>query len=219
LLIDAVTPACNNEHRLIGIGALKYQGFGNLLDLATDCRSSIFRGASGLRQHDDSCINTFGFQYLLDGLGGVRKLFSHAEYSEWVLEASSVVGQMVIATASQVLQVHAARDRSRRNSAIVARRSPAESISALRYSPSHHRRRCVRLLESYSRTGAPRTIAAMHGRRRVILKLRLPPTQLRASPTLLTPDIPTSPQPTVRALSCSARSRLRPPFPKAASYS
>ena len=86
LLIDAVTPACNNKHRLIGIGALKYQGFGNLLDLATNCRSGIFGGTGRLRQHHDSCINAFRSQDLLDGSGGVWKLFNHAAYSELALE-------------------------------------------------------------------------------------------------------------------------------------
>ncbi len=77
--VDAVASACNDKHRLIGIGALKYQGFRDLPDLATNRRRGILGGASRLRQDDDPCINALGFQYLLDKLGRVGKLFGHAQ--------------------------------------------------------------------------------------------------------------------------------------------
>jgi hypothetical protein len=39
-----------------------------------------------LRQHHNSCINAFRLQDLLDGSGGVGKLFDHSTYSERALE-------------------------------------------------------------------------------------------------------------------------------------
>jgi hypothetical protein len=86
LFIDAIAPARNHEYRLVGIGALEYQGLGNLLDLAPNCCRSLFGGTSGLRQNDHSCVETFGFQRLLEQPGGVGKFVGHAKYSEWALE-------------------------------------------------------------------------------------------------------------------------------------
>ena len=91
LFIDAIAPARNDEYRLIGIGALEYQGLGNLLDLAPNCRRSLFGGTSGLRQDDDSGVETFWISTSVGTVGPSREVCRSRQVLQWHLKMVSVV--------------------------------------------------------------------------------------------------------------------------------